>query len=113
MAISTTYIFSYDGYPRVHLITNIDEEEVSNVIIDISQQYQSIPTNVLIEFSNFLLEQFNSIINTLINNNLFLDQYNESVDPLRNICRIKTDCDKIIYDRENPSQNENPWPPLN
>jgi hypothetical protein len=113
MAINTNYTFSYDGYPRVHQVTSIDEEEVNNVIIDFAQQYESIPTQSISDFSDFLLEQFNIIIGNIIENSLSLEKYNQSVEPLRNISRIKTDCDKIIYDRENPSQTENPWPPLN
>ena len=49
----------------------------------------------------------NNLIN-LTTNNLSLEKYNESVDPLRNICRIKTDCEFIIYNRENPVLNEAP-----
>lgn len=112
MAVNTSYTFSYDGYPRVHQVTSIDGEEINNVIIDFTQQYDSIPTQSIEDFSIFLLEQFNIIMGSIIDNNLSLEKYNQSVEPLRNICRIKTDCDEIIYNRQNPPQNENPWPPL-
>lgn len=112
MAVETDYQFSYDDYPRIHMITRVDGEQVSSVTIDIAKSYEQLSTDVLSNFSLFLLDQFNNKIQYLLDNQLNSNKYNELVNPLRNICQLKTDCDKIIYDRENPPENENPFPPL-
>jgi hypothetical protein len=113
MATNINYTFAYtDGYPRMHMVTTVDGEEISNVIIDVAAQYNELPTEVLQSFSTFLLEQFNTLINSLIENNLNSSRYNEMVDPLRVLCNMKTGCDEVVYNRENPEQNVNPFPPL-
>jgi hypothetical protein len=112
MATDINYTFSYaDKYPRVHMSTVVDGQEVNNVIIDIAAQYNEIPTEVLNNFSLFLLEQFNILISSVVENNLNSVRYNEVIEPIRVICTMKTGCDEIIYLRENPKENINPFPP--
>lgn len=111
MAVNVTYSFVYDDYPRIYAITTVDNEEVSQTAIDIGKSYEQLSTETLKDFSSFLLEKFNDLVSTLILENLNSNKYSELVNPLKNICQVKTDCDKIIFDRENPSNEDNPFPP--
>lgn len=112
MSLEITYEFSYDGYPYIHMITNFDGQELSRAALNLEQEYNSIPSNILNDFSQFLSNEFNTIISTLVEENLDYDAFNRSIEPMRTICRIKSGCDKVIYDRENPPTNDNPYPPL-
>jgi hypothetical protein len=94
------------------MVTTVDNEEVSDAIIDAAAQYDQLPTETLQLFSTFLLEQFNILIQSLIESNLSSSRYSELIDPLKVLCSMKTGCDEIIYIRENPEENVNPFPPI-
>ena len=112
MAVEIIYEYSYDGYPNLTMITKSDGEVINQAAIDINREHESIPSQTLVGFSEFLSEQFQSMVNSFINEGITIEKYNMLVEPLRNICRIKNACDDIIYNRENPPENTNPWPPI-
>lgn len=112
MAITNDFEFEYiDRYPYIRKNTLLDGEVIDSSVIDIPSQYEQLSTETLQNFSNFLVSQFTILTDFLITEGLNQYKFNELVDPIKVLCRFKTSCDDIIYERNNPSQNENPFPP--
>lgn len=110
MSVEVIYSFYYDDYPRVNAITVLDGQEISSISINIEKSYDQLSTQNLKDFSAFLLDEFNKKIQELLDNNLNSDVYQKLLQPIGNICKLKTGCDQVIYNRENPPTNENPFP---
>lgn len=114
MSVEITYDFLYDGYPYIYMVTNFDGQELSRVSINIEQEYKIIPTEALNMFSEFLLNEFKLKIDKLIlEDKINYTKFNDVVDSLKVISRIKTGCDEVIYNRENPPEQDQHFsPPL-
>lgn len=114
MSIDIKYEFTFEDKLIPQILKNIylDQELIDSTIIDIPNEYKNLPLQVLKDFSQFLLENYSTLSNILINNNLNQYKFNELVEPIKFICRTKTGCDEAINQIENPQQNVNPFPPL-
>ena len=98
--------------PRIKKIISLNNEVIDTSILDLPSEYEQVDSETLKEFSQFILNKFNNIVQNLVNNNLDQYEFSASIQPMRTLCVMKNSCDNLIYKRENPEEVSNPFPTL-
>lgn len=114
MTTSITYdFFCIDGLlPRIKKIISFNDEVIDTSVLDLPSEYEQVDSETLKEFSQFILDKFNNIIENLVNSNLDQNEFSSAVQPMKTLCIMKNSCDNLIYRRENPEEVTNPFPTL-